>query len=122
VRKLQRLLAVIPVLFVLGWASSLAFGLLRADGLVREASAEMASWEARRAKPDPSTWSAVRERLDAAERITPGDPTLHELRGLLGSMRSDSADEITSGIAHLSRSLELRPVSPYAWANLAEAQ
>lgn len=47
---------------------------------------------------------------------------MHELRGLLGSQRNDSADEAEKAISHFHRALELRPVSPYTWANLGEAQ
>jgi hypothetical protein len=112
----------LTLLAVLGWAGSLAVDLARAEGPLREASAEMGSWEFRGVQPEAGTWQSALERLDRSAAIVPTNPTMHELRGLLGSMRADSAGEMTAGTAHIVRSLELRPVSPYAWANLAEAK
>lgn len=117
-----RLLAVVPILGVLGWATVTAVDVIRADDLVREASVEMGTWAAAGREPAPETWISVRDKLEAGILIRPNDPSTHELRGMLGSLRRDDTKQMDAGLAHLVRALELRPVSPYTWGNLVEAR
>ena len=117
-----RLLAVVPVVGILGWAGVTAVDVIRADGLVREASTEMSSWSAAGIAPAPDTWKSVHEKLEAGIHLRPGDPSSHELLGLLGSMRRDDPKKVDEGIGHLVKALERRPVSPYTWASLLEAR
>lgn len=117
-----RIVAAVSLVAALAWAGVAATNIARADALIRDASTEMGTWVATRSQPALGTWVVVNERLQAALAIVPGDPTAHELLGLLKSSRGDSPDEQSEGIARFHQALSLRPVSPYTWANLAEAQ
>jgi hypothetical protein len=117
-----RLLAIVPLVALLAWAGATALDVLRADGLVREAATEMSSWAAARIDPAPETRASVEEKLEESLRLRPDDPSSHELLGLLGAARREDARKMDEGIGHLVRALELRPVSPYTWANLLEAR
>jgi hypothetical protein len=116
-----RLMVVVPILAILGWATMTAVDALRADDLVREASLEMGTWAAT-SPPAPETWASVRGKLDSGLQLRPNDPLSHELLGMLGSLRRDSPKHMDEGVAHLARALEMRPVSPYSWAMVVEAR
>jgi hypothetical protein len=116
-----RLLVAGPLVAVLGWAAATAIDVIRADDLVREASLEMSTWAAARSEPSPETWKSVRDKLASGIQIRP-DPASHELLGMLGVMRRDDLRAMEDGHSNLVRALEMRPVSPYTWAYLMEAQ
>ena len=115
-----RLLAIAPILVGLGWAGWTAADVIRADDLAREASIEMSTWSAASTSPALETWTSVHDKLQAAIRIRPNDPASHELLGMLGAVRRESPQHLDEGVRHMVRALELRPVSPYTWAHLAE--
>ena len=121
-RAAIRLAAAAPLIVALGWAAIVVLNTARSDALVLEASTEMGTWAASRARPSPETWNAMHEKLQEADRIRSAGATGAELLGLLMSPRTDSFEHMSAGIVHLSRALALRPGSPYTWANLAEAQ
>ena len=116
-----RLVVVVLILAVLGWAAVTAVDVIRADDLVREASVEMGTWAAA-SPPATETWTSVRDKLHAGLLLRPNDPLSHELLGVLGALRRDSPKHMDEGLAHLVRALELRPVSPYTWAMVVEAR
>jgi hypothetical protein len=122
VRIAGRVALTLPLLAVLGMAGWTAVETSRADAVLREASTEMASWISRGADLQTGTWASVRERLDESRAMLPTNPTTRELRGLLGSMRPDNAAELSLGVDEMVAAVALRPVSPYSWAHLAEAQ
>ena len=112
----------LPLLAGLGWASVVAVGLARADNAAFEASREMGVWAAARMQPEPGTVDSVRERLELAQRLSPADPTTQELLGILFAGRRDSAEYLSKGVVHFTHALQMRPASPYTWANLAEVK
>ena len=118
----HRLLVAVPVGAALAWASVIAFDIARADDLIREAATEMSTWAATQSRPDPATWDSVHANLKAAESIHALNPRHHELLGIMGSLRTESPEQIPVGIGHLVKALELRPAAPYTWALLAEAR
>lgn len=73
--------------------------------------------------------SAVRHELAGVLATTPGDPFLHEsLAGLYGrraellnALPKVSAEMLDAAIEHYRMAVVARPMSPYAWANLALA-
>src|SRR5262245_3278055 len=117
-----RIVIAVPLIAMLGWATIQVAGIDRADAIVTEAAVEMGTWAATRTQPSLGTWTSVHDKLEAARRIDPGDPTASELLGLLASQRSDNPDELDAAVDHLVRALARRPVSPYTWANLVEAR
>ena len=121
-RLASRLGLTLPLLGVLACAGWVAIETSRAESALREASVEMGSWVSRGANLQAGTWASVRDRLDKSRRLLPTDPTTHELRGLLASMRSDDAGELSVGVEEMVAAVGMRPVSPYSWAHLAEAQ
>jgi hypothetical protein len=118
----KRFAIVVPAVVGLAWATMSAVDTARVDAPPRAASTEMSSWAAAGTQPAEQTWISVREDLDAALRIRPHDPTIHELLGMLGSMRRDSSRHLDDAVAHLTTAIALRPVSPYTWAHLAQAR
>jgi hypothetical protein len=117
-----RLAVLIPLFAALGWASTTAVGLARADVAMLDASREMGSWAAGRMQPAVGTWESVRENLDQAQRLSPSDPSSQELLGILDSLRADRAELMVESVGHFARALQGRPTSPYTWANLAEVE
>lgn len=73
--------------------------------------------------------SSVRHELAGVLATTPGDPVLHEsLAGLYGrraerlkALPKVSAEMLDAAIEHYRMAVVARPMSPYAWANLALA-
>ena len=73
--------------------------------------------------------STVRHELAGVLTTTPGDPFLHEsLAGLYGrraellnALPKVSAEMLDAAIEHYRMAVVARPMSPYAWANLALA-
>ncbi len=91
-----------------------------ADSVVYEASREMAAWNALNSRPREDTWSAVHEQLDNASKRIPDSPIVHELMGDLNARRVDHQEFLDEANVRFRKALELRPTSPYTWANLAE--
>jgi hypothetical protein len=60
--------------------------------------------------------------LNRAAARNPGNPAVHELLGVLGARRFDRPEYIQEGAVHFAKAIELRPTSPYTWANIAEAK
>jgi tetratricopeptide (TPR) repeat protein len=110
----MRLLVALPAIAVLAWAAIFASDTARANLLVLDSLAEMRAARA--------SWDGISEWLLEAKAIRATDPTTHEILGLLSLARASEADRLEDGIAHLERALELRPASPFAWANLADAR
>lgn len=113
-----RVLAMVPALAALGWASAQALRIGSADAIVYDAAKEMSTWIASRSTPAPQTMEWVHDDLQRAAARVPSDPSVHELLGILQALRPGYADET---LVHLSKALELRPTSPYSWANLVAA-
>ena len=61
----------------------------------------------------------MREDLVRAEASTPRDPAVHELLGLIEARSGNRPEYASAAIVHFLKALELRPTSPYTWANLA---
>jgi Flp pilus assembly protein TadD len=60
------------------------------------------------------SWRAARDSL--------AGPAVHERMGLELGLRGASQDDSRKAVEHLTRALELRPVSPNTWAALAEVK
>lgn len=114
-----RLVVAIGAVGAFAGLAALAWSNARADLLLAQASGEMATWSTRAVVGEG--WDWVRDDLDRAAAHDRTDPSIHELLGLLKARRVDRPELVGESIAHFSRALELRPVSPYAWAHLAQA-
>lgn len=90
-----------------------------ADTLVGQVSDtfESAAW--REAPPQFDTWLSLRAKLLEAQSLTPRNPGVLEGLGVLHERRAASRDMLLYARDYFARSLEVRPASPYAWANLA---
>lgn len=116
--SLTRVLVMIPALTALGWASAQALRIGSADAIVYEAAKEIGTWIASRSAPAPQTRQWIHDDLQRAAARVPGDPSVQELLGLLQAFTPEYSDE---ALVHFSKALELRPTSPYSWANFVEA-
>lgn len=115
-----RFAVAIPLVAALGWLGSWAVSLSRADTQVLDASKEMGAWAASRMQPQTGTWESVRGELAIAEKLSPTDPAIHELVGVLNASRPGEEEYLTKASVNFARAASMRPVSPYTWANLAE--
>jgi len=117
----SRWLVVLPAMVLLGAIVVAAVRMGRSDLVAEAAAREMASWPQKNALPTPDDWSGLRARLALASAISPADPAIPELLGLLDLSRPDTASA-REAYRELLHSLSLRPSSPYTWANVAEAR
>lgn len=67
-------------------------------------------------------WTQVRDGLENARAIQPDNPQVEEYLGLVILRRFDNPSRSREATPHFVRAIELRPVSAYAWAGLAEAR
>ncbi len=93
-----------------------------ADSLAYGATREINTWTATGASPGIDTWMWVRSDLQRAERLSPSDPAIAELLGVLHLQRAGRAEFSELALEYFARALALRPSSPYTWANMAEAR
>lgn len=111
---------------------SLFFGLRAAlvDGLTLKARWQMTQWqEGKQPLPGAVELLKVRNELTAALDWLPGEPQIHECLGYLYGIRANRAAAVPElqgamldeSIVHYRKALTLRPMSAYAWANLALA-
>ena len=120
--KPSRVLMVVPVIATLGALCVFAMRWGVADSLSHDATREINTWTASRVTPGIDTWMWVRADLQRAERWAPSDPQPAELLGVLHLQRAGRAEFSELALEHFARALELRPSSPYTWANVAEAR
>lgn len=116
-----RWLIVVLAGVILVWTSVLAWRAARTGGDLFAAKQSLRIWPAGTVPP-LAAWSSTWERLDAARALEPGNPSTHELMGLLAARRFDDFAKLQEATEHYARSLKLRPISPNTWANLAEAR
>jgi hypothetical protein len=117
-----RLAVAVPVVLALAWLSFNTLRVGTADVIVYDASVEMSTWSASGAPPGEQTWSWVMADLERAKRWAPGNPYVYELQGLLDAQRLDAPEYVAESVVLFKRALELRPTSPYDWANIAAAE
>lgn len=116
-----RLIAIAPALAILAGLAVAAVRAGSADAIVNEASREMGAWWAARTPPGTDTWNWVREDLERAAARSES-AAVRELLGAVHVRRRDSAEHLEAALAHFTRSLVLRPTSPYTWAQYLEAR
>ena len=117
-----RLAVAVPVVLALVWLSFNTLRIGTADVIVYDASVEMSTWAASGTQPAEQTWNWVMGDLERAKRWGPGNPYVYELQGLLDARRVDAPEYLAQSVVHFTRALELRPTSPYDWANIAAAE
>ncbi len=103
----------------------------RADWTSAAARHRVVEWASGPGAPahDQQQWEDVREALEAALAITPGDPALHERLGdaFFAAGQRDwqreaiSRKHFAQATVHYGRAIELRPAEPGTWAMLASA-
>jgi len=98
------------------------------DFLFMKPRAVVDSWR-NGAPPSMKLWGLTQQQLKQAQARNPGDPQVEESLGYLyalQAMRSRDIPELkqallTESIGHFRSATRLRPMSPYAWSNLALA-
>ena len=96
--------------------------LAESDSIVVESNATLESAAWRSSPPSLDAWLRVRNALLEAERLAPGNPAVFESLGVLHARRSSSREFLIYARDYFALSLQMRPTSPYTWANLAEAK
>jgi predicted Zn-dependent protease len=117
-----RVLLVLPLIAGLAWAGVATLDIARSDSIVGKATREMDTWTAAGIQPAEETWGWVYEELKSSSKVAPGNPATYELMGLLESRRTDRQEYLDAAVVDLTKALEMRPISPHTWANLAEAK
>jgi hypothetical protein len=119
-RAAARLLVTVPAVALVGWTALNALRIGTADATVFEAGREMATWGPSRSRPGAETIRWVHDDLQRAAAHVPGDPTAHELTGVLMGLNMGRPEYRGESLVHFAKALALRPTSPYTWANIAE--
>lgn len=117
------------------WLAWLAIGITRADLLYREASSQMATWEAaENTSIDLADWQAVQDQLHTAIQLRPGK---HEYWRQLGNLENKGlqVSVTSSGITGdfyqnigtntlnaYREEVATNPAWPYAWVMLARTK
>jgi len=118
----SRVLLIVPAIATLAALSVFAARWGTAETLSLAAMREINTWTASGLSPGIDTWLWVKADLQRAERWAPADPKPAELLGVLHLQRAGRAEFSELALEHFRRALELRPTSPYTWANIAEAR
>ena len=118
----SRMLMVVPAIATLAFVCVWAVRWGTADALAYGATREMNTWTATGVTPGIDTWMWVRSDLQRAERLSPSNPAVPELLGVLHLQRAGRAEFSELALEHFARALGSRPSSPYTWANVAEAR
>jgi predicted Zn-dependent protease len=116
-----RILAVVPLVVGLVWLAINSLEAGAAGTKVFEAGVTMRSFSAPRAPQPPgdAALRGTRDELLRAQAMTPRDPAIHELLGLIDARRGNGGESFPDATAHFLRALELRPTSPQTWSDLA---
>jgi hypothetical protein len=107
-----------------------ALTLARGDLAGRAAQIEVSRWSAQEETATPAAWQQARAALDAAQRITPGDPRPQTYLGDLyvvaalseGATPEQQATAFRQAQAFYQRALALRPADALSWASLGLTQ
>ena len=79
----------------------------------------MAGWSASGRDTTIGAVQKLVSDLHRARASAPNDPNIEELLGSLATRRIDRPGFLGETLAHFKRAIELRPTSPYSWANIA---
>jgi hypothetical protein len=116
-----RIAVAIPAVLVLAALGLQAVRLGDSGETVYRASREMATWSSSGHEPDAAGVEWLVADLEAAGDEAPGDPNVEELLGTLARKRIDRPGYLDEALAHFRRAVELRPTSPYSWADVVAA-
>lgn len=116
-----RFAVAIPAIVVLAALASQALHLGASGETVYRSAQEMATWRASGLEPDAGGVEWLIADLDAARAKAPGDPNIEELLGTLSLKRIDRPRFLEEALSHFRRAVDLRPTSPYSWADIVAA-
>jgi hypothetical protein len=114
--RVVRALAVAPAVAALAWLAVYSLQAGAAGSKVFDAGLAVRSPKA------PQSLAQVRDLLESARAITPYDPAVHELLGLVDARSGGRAEFLNEATVHFMKAIELRPTSPQSWGNLAAAK
>lgn len=117
-RRWMRLVSVSPLLATLGWASAAALEMGASGEFAFRLSQRLDAAPATAAR-QPIDWVETRRRILEAQARMPADPMLHELLGVVAGRGGGGQEYLAQAAVHFAKAIELRPTSPYSWANLA---
>ncbi|GJM05308.1 MAG: hypothetical protein DHS20C09_12990 [marine bacterium B5-7] len=117
-------LVVIPVILYMVYIAG-SWGL--ADFYYRSAERELNNWQSGKITLEDKDWDRLRTNLTKAVDLDPNNPEFHEKLALsiegrfLNVVSKEPKAQVYRDLAlqHYRKSVQLRPVWPYAWANLA---
>jgi len=131
---LKRISSTSVVIIVLALVAHASAGALRnavADRVAQPARDQLAAWSGVHAIAlDPTQWQTCYLALRRARAIAPNDADLALELGLVLRVRAQSSQSVPAlaeallgaAIDAFRDAVRLRPVSPFAWANIAYAQ
>jgi len=99
-----------------------AWRLAASDSIVFETNRVIDSADWRKAQPPLEAWLRARNELLEAESLAPRSGMVAEALGILHARRADSREFLVYARDYFVHSLELRPTSPYTWANYARTK
>jgi hypothetical protein len=113
--------AVVPVLGGVYWLSETALRLGTANSITSSGLQLTEKWYLRRVSPGGQELDAMASDLSRAIQLSPADPGLRELLGIMELRRARSGEAVERAHGHLASALVMRPTSSYAWANVVVA-
>lgn len=129
--RLVRMALLAVLLAALAHAGVGALRNAAADRIAQPARDRLAAWSgAQPIAPDAVAWKGAYDALRRARAIAPHDPDLALDLGLLLRVRAQSSARVPAlaetllveALEAFRDAVRLRPVSPFAWANIAYAQ
>jgi cytochrome c-type biogenesis protein CcmH/NrfG len=117
-----RVLIVACLIAGLAWLCIAAGQTGMAGSTVYRTVQEMSTWSASGAEPGQETVAWLADDLEHAAARDAGDPNIQELLGALWLHRIDRPEFLDEALVHYKRAVELRPTSPYAWADVASTE
>src|SRR5262245_60870490 len=120
--------AVVSVLAVAGLIALGHYGFeAGTEGMrIHDATAVASRWYSPKA-PTPQQWARIRNDMRSLVSGDTSDPAAFELVALADAYLADESatsqqEYLSEAVVQFGKSLELRPMSAYVWANLAAAQ
>lgn len=117
-----RFLIAIAGVAALTWCGAVALDLSSARRVVDEATLRLGAWSVSPANAGDPVVDRIRAELEGASVRRAADPASHELLGVLLAKWPAAQPDMERSLREFTAALALRPTSPYAWSNMAQAK
>ena len=120
-----RFALVIPAVAAIGWIGAMTVNAGIAGNYAFEVGQQIESAASRPSASMDQALELFHDRMLRAHELTPGDPAVRELLGILDVRRAvvhGSQEYLDEANVHFVEAIAARPTSPYTWTNFATAR